>query len=95
MERFAFGENWQNFSKRLTYERYLSAKQFLQGLVGDLTGKTFLDVGCGSGLEIYRWVIERSLSWLHRNRRLRIRYEKRDDVHQACRIRFSTEHKRI
>ncbi|MCJ7728808.1 MAG: methyltransferase domain-containing protein [Sedimentisphaerales bacterium] len=50
MERFAFGENWQNFSKQLTYERYLGAKQSLQGLVGDLTGKSFLDVGCGSGL---------------------------------------------
>jgi transposase len=37
----------------------------------------------GSGLGIYRWVIERSISWLHQNRRLRIRYEKRDDIHQA------------
>lgn len=37
----------------------------------------------GSGLGIYRWVIERSLSWLHQNRRLRIRYERRDDIHEA------------
>ena len=37
----------------------------------------------GSGLGLYRWVIERSISWLHQNRRLRIRYEKRDDIHQA------------
>jgi transposase len=37
----------------------------------------------GSGLGIYRWVVERSLSWLHQNRRLCIRYEKRDDIHQA------------
>lgn len=37
----------------------------------------------GSGLGIYRWVVERSLSWLHQNRRLRVRYEKRDDIHQA------------
>jgi hypothetical protein len=37
----------------------------------------------GSGLGIYRWVVERTHSWLHQNRRLRIRYEKRDDVHQA------------
>jgi len=40
-------------------------------------------IGNGSGLGIYRWVIERSLSWLHQNRRLRIRYEKRDDIHEA------------
>ncbi len=37
----------------------------------------------GSGLGIYRWVIERTISWLHQNRRLRIRYEKRDDIHEA------------
>jgi transposase len=37
----------------------------------------------GSGLGIYRWVIERTLSWLHQNRRLRIRYERRDDIHDA------------
>ena len=37
----------------------------------------------GSGLGIYRWVIERSLSWLHQNRRLRIRYERRGDIHEA------------
>ena len=50
MERFTFGENWQNFIKRLTPEGYLSAKSSMQELVGDLTGKTLLDVGCGSGL---------------------------------------------
>lgn len=31
----------------------------------------------------YRWVVERTLSWLNRYRRLKIRYERRDDVHQA------------
>jgi transposase len=37
----------------------------------------------GSGLGRYRWVVERSLSWLHRFRRLRIRYERRADIHEA------------
>lgn len=37
----------------------------------------------GSGLGIYRWVVERTLSWLHQFRRLRIRYERRCDIHQA------------
>jgi 2-polyprenyl-3-methyl-5-hydroxy-6-metoxy-1,4-benzoquinol methylase len=50
MERFAFGENWQDFSKKITDDRYNIAKQSLQELVGDLAGKSFLDVGCGSGL---------------------------------------------
>jgi IS5 family transposase len=31
----------------------------------------------------HRWRVEQTLSWLHRNRRLRIRYEQRDDIHQA------------
>jgi transposase len=35
----------------------------------------------GSGLGIYRWVAERTLAWLHQFRRLRIRYERRDDIH--------------
>jgi transposase len=37
----------------------------------------------GSGLGVTRWVVERTLSWLHQNRRLRIRYERRDDIHDA------------
>jgi transposase len=37
----------------------------------------------GSGLGAYRWVVERTISWLHQNRRLRIRYERRSDIHEA------------
>jgi hypothetical protein len=31
----------------------------------------------------HRWVIERDFAWLHRNRRLLIRFERRDDLHAA------------
>lgn len=31
----------------------------------------------------HRWVVERTLSWLNRFRRLVVRYERRDDIHQA------------
>lgn len=31
----------------------------------------------------YRWVVERTLSWLNRFRRLKVRYERRADLHQA------------
>ncbi len=31
----------------------------------------------------YRWVVERTLAWLHAHRRLAVRYERRDDIHQA------------
>jgi transposase len=39
--------------------------------------------GHSSGLGIFRWVVERTISWLHQFRRLRIRYERRADVHVA------------
>ena len=31
----------------------------------------------------YRWVVERTLAWLGRSRRLTIRYERRAEIHQA------------
>jgi transposase len=31
----------------------------------------------------YRWVVERTLAWLAKYRRLTIRYERRDDIHEA------------
>ena len=31
----------------------------------------------------YRWAVERTLSWTNRLRRLKVRYERRDDIHQA------------
>jgi transposase len=37
----------------------------------------------GSGLGRTRWVVERTLAWLHRFRRLAVRYERRPCVHEA------------
>jgi transposase len=31
----------------------------------------------------HRWVVERTMAWLNRFRRLTIRYERRDDIHEA------------
>jgi transposase len=31
----------------------------------------------------HRWVVERTLAWLAKYRRLTIRYERRDDIHEA------------
>jgi len=36
-----------------------------------------------SGLGETRWPVERTLAWAHQNRRPRIRYERRPDIHQA------------
>jgi transposase len=47
-------------------------------------------------LGCHRWVIERTLAWLNRYRRLTVRYERRADLHQAfltlgcCLICFNT-----
>ena len=37
----------------------------------------------GSGLGRRRWVVERTFAWLNQFRRLRVRYEKRADIHAA------------
>lgn len=49
---FSFGENWLNYIESLDVEKYKEAKQSLQNLLGlsSLKGKSFLDVGCGSGI---------------------------------------------
>lgn len=50
--RFRFGENWLAFLRTLDQERIDEATGSLVQMLGDfdLTGKRFLDVGCGSGL---------------------------------------------
>ena len=52
MRQFDFGENWKNFSTTIGSEELDQAVQSLQDLIGkeNIEGKTFLDVGCGSGL---------------------------------------------
>ena len=51
-ERFEFGKNWQRFLSMLSDERISLAERSLQKFLGAerLDGKTFLDIGSGSGL---------------------------------------------
>jgi transposase len=37
----------------------------------------------GSGLGRWRWVVERTFAWLNQFRRLRVRYDKWADIHEA------------
>jgi transposase len=37
----------------------------------------------GSGLAKVRWVVERTLGLVHQFRRLRVRYDRRADIHEA------------
>src|SRR5262245_65599720 len=47
---FRFGQNWADYSKLVDERRINDAVDSVRGLVGDLKGKTFLDIGSGSGL---------------------------------------------
>jgi predicted RNA methylase len=49
---FAFGENWSRYSQKIDEARIEQAEQSLLRLVGReaIQRRTFLDIGCGSGL---------------------------------------------
>jgi 2-polyprenyl-6-hydroxyphenyl methylase/3-demethylubiquinone-9 3-methyltransferase len=51
-KRFEFGDNWSKFLQDLNENQILSAELSLRSMLElpDLTGKTFLDAGSGSGL---------------------------------------------
>jgi 2-polyprenyl-3-methyl-5-hydroxy-6-metoxy-1,4-benzoquinol methylase len=51
-ERFEFGKNWQRFLSKLNEDRILEAEKSLKQMleIDDLKGKSFLDIGSGSGL---------------------------------------------
>ncbi len=52
---FSFGKNWQKFLKSIDADRIKNAESSLVGFLDlkDLQGKTFLDIGCGSGIFSY------------------------------------------
>lgn len=37
----------------------------------------------GSGLGVTRWVVERTVAWFHQYKRLRVRYERQAELHEA------------
>ena len=47
---FAFGENWESYSKLIDDKKIGDATSGLLAFVGPLAGRSFLDIGCGSGL---------------------------------------------
>jgi 2-polyprenyl-6-hydroxyphenyl methylase/3-demethylubiquinone-9 3-methyltransferase len=52
---FSFGKNWQRFIKGFNDERAKRAEESITEFLGKekIQGKTFLDIGCGSGLFSY------------------------------------------
>jgi len=49
-KRFQFGENWKSYASTLSTEAIEVAQDALTSFLGDITNKTFLDIGSGSGL---------------------------------------------
>ncbi len=49
-ERFEFGKNWAKYLNWLTPKRIRIAEESLEDKLGDIKGRTFLDIGSGSGL---------------------------------------------
>jgi SAM-dependent methyltransferase len=49
---FEFGKNWKSFSELLNEDRIREAEQSITALIAAdrIRGKSFLDIGCGSGL---------------------------------------------
>jgi predicted RNA methylase len=49
---FSFGENWAQYAQKIDERRIEEAEKSLIRLLGreSIEGKTFLDIGCGSGL---------------------------------------------
>jgi len=49
---FSFGENWLNYIKNIGEQRFEEAQSSLKKLlkINNLNGKSFLDIGCGSGI---------------------------------------------
>ncbi|MEO8099710.1 MAG: class I SAM-dependent methyltransferase [Acidobacteriota bacterium] len=51
-QRFEFGANWSRFLELLDEDRILAAEESLRKMLGvqNLTGRSFIDIGSGSGL---------------------------------------------
>jgi hypothetical protein len=48
---FEFGQNWRDYAKTIDHARIVGAVEGLQKLLpAGLSGKSFLGIGCGSGL---------------------------------------------
>lgn len=49
-KRFEFGANWSRFLATVDESRIVAAEKSLTEMLGDINGKTLLDIGSGSGL---------------------------------------------
>lgn len=71
---------WAVVADKAYHSRERVARLWIRGITPMLPKRGAPD---GRGLGKKRWVVERTLSWLHQFRRLRVRWERRSDIHQA------------
>lgn len=73
------------FPERLLGDRAYDSQPHRQALAqrGFKSGLAWRRLPHGTGLGKLRWVVERTIAWLHQFRRLRVRYEKLAEIHQA------------
>lgn len=66
-------------------DRGYDAEAMRQGLRDRLiiTFQAKRNTAHGSGLGRWRWIVQRTFAWLNQFRRLRVRYERRADVHET------------
>ena len=86
-KRFEFGKNWKNFLKKITHERISIAENSLIKMLGldNLSGKRFIDIGCGSGLfslsarnlgaKVFSFDFDEYSVWCAENLRKKYNYE--------------------
>jgi 2-polyprenyl-3-methyl-5-hydroxy-6-metoxy-1,4-benzoquinol methylase len=49
-DRFSFGRNWKRYAASLDEERIRRSVESMAASLGDIRGRSFLDIGCGSGI---------------------------------------------
>ena len=49
-DRYEFGANWRRFLRDVSPEQMVAAERSLHAILGPLGRRSFVDVGCGSGL---------------------------------------------
>lgn len=93
-KRFEFGKNWKNFLSTLSDESIKSAEQSLISMLGvkKLYGKTFLDIGSGSGLfslaarnlgaRVHSFDFDESSVWC--TQQLKLMFHKKDNNWTIC-----------
>jgi 2-polyprenyl-3-methyl-5-hydroxy-6-metoxy-1,4-benzoquinol methylase len=51
-DRFSFGRNWKHYATAIDERRIVCSVESMRASLGDIRGKSVLDIGCGSGIHV-------------------------------------------